>query len=96
MELVANIRPIESLGYQIIFDDMKRIVSINLLYNNKILVKNRLSKPIMAIDNTIINDLVNTTLLGYMNNRSNCNSNKEKSNKSKADFYANIMSIKKE
>ncbi len=95
MKIATNIISIEGFGYQLIVDDVKRIVSINLLYNNKILVKNKLAEPIVINNDTVIKDLVDTTVLEYMNNRINRQMSNPKTKKTTADFYANVMSSKK-
>jgi hypothetical protein len=95
MKIASNIKPVTSLGYQLIFDEAKRIISINLLHDKKILVKNRLTNPIELNDDINVKDLVDSAVLEYFNTRINCQTSNEKTKKSKADFYSNVMSAKK-
>lgn len=95
MKLATNIRSIKNFGYQLVFDNTKRIISINILYNNKILVKDKLSKPILETDNIAINELVESILLKYTNSGINLYVKDAKTKKSKAKFYSNIVSAKR-
>ncbi len=92
MKIATNVRPIEGIGYQLVFDNSKRIVSINLLYDNKILIKNKFSEPIVVNSDKNIKDIVDSTVLEYFNTCINNQLSNSKIKKTKADFYANVMS----
>jgi len=63
MILATNVKILDEFGFQLILDDSKKLLGVNLVYKSKILTKKRFTKPKMVInfaqEKKIISEVIN-------------------------------------
>lgn len=65
MKLATNIKMVKGFGTQFILDEQFQVLGINLLLNDRILVKKRFKTPLAIKTNKEEIKLVNETVLSY-------------------------------
>jgi hypothetical protein len=66
MIIATNIRHAESLGFQLILDENLMVIGVNLLCNNKILIKKRFNIALTIKSKVAENELVNRVITEYL------------------------------
>lgn len=80
MMLATNIKSAKDFGFQLILNESKFVVGINLLYNKKILIKKRFNVSIIINNQNEELELVNQVIMEcFIKNKDYWNNTKEKS-----------------
>lgn len=66
MIIATNIRKAECIGFQLILDEKMKVIGINLLCNNKILVKKRFDNALAIKNKAAENEFVNQIFTEYL------------------------------
>lgn len=66
MVIATNIRQAEGIGFQLILDEKMMVTGVNLLCNNKILIKKRFNNALSIKNKAAENELVNRLITEYL------------------------------
>lgn len=93
MKLATNIKSVKEFGFQLILDETKFVIGVNLLYNKKILIKKRFTESIVIINQTAEKELVNKVIMECFQKEIIINKN-DNNNGSNSNLFATFMSAK--